>query len=76
MPIKNKDLFENATQIAETRIRHARAEQTALFWEMVRAAARALFGKDRRNGVPPRFRYLRVLMSTDPEALSLPLASE
>jgi hypothetical protein len=54
MPLQTKDLFENATHIAETRISDARAEQTALFWEMVRAAARALFGKDRRNGVPPR----------------------
>ena len=54
MPLKNKDLFDNATQIAETWIRQARAEQSALFWDMVRATARALLGKDRRNDVPTR----------------------
>jgi hypothetical protein len=54
MPFKNKDLFENATQIAETRIRHARAEQTALLWDMVRATARAIFGKDRTTVEPAR----------------------
>ncbi|WP_413717017.1 hypothetical protein [Silicimonas sp. MF1-12-2] len=54
MPLQTKDLFENATHIAETRISHARAEQTALFWEMVRAAARAPFGKDRTTIEPAR----------------------
>ena len=54
MPLQNKDLFENATQIAETHIRHARTEQSVLFWDIVRAAIRALFGKDRKNGAPAR----------------------
>lgn len=54
MPFKNKDVFENATQIAEARIRYARAEQTALFWDMVRAIARVILGKDRTNAEPAR----------------------
>lgn len=54
MPLQNKDLFENATQIAETRIRHARAEQSALFWDIVRGTALALFRKNRKNVEPAR----------------------
>ena len=54
MPFKNEDLFENATQIAEMRIRHARAEQSALIWDMVHATARVLLGKDRTTIEPPR----------------------
>lgn len=52
MPNQNKDLFANATQIAETRIRHARAEQSALVWFMVRAVTCAFFGNDQTNENP------------------------
>ena len=54
MPLQTKDLFENATHIAETRISHARSEQSALFWDMVRASARVILGKDRTNAEPAR----------------------
>ena len=54
MPRKTNDPFSNATQIAEMRIRDARAEQSAFFLGMCRAAARALFSSARRNGVTAR----------------------
>ena len=54
MPRRTKNLFGNAMQIAEPRIRQARAEQSALFWDMVRAATRDLLGKDRKNIEPVR----------------------
>ncbi len=54
MPRQTKDLFGNATQIAEKHIRHARAEQSDHLRDMVRAAAKTLFGKDRTNVEPMR----------------------
>ena len=59
MPSQTRDLFTNATQIAEAHIRHARAEQSTLVRDMIRIAARNLFGKDRTNVTPARSSALR-----------------
>ena len=54
MPHKTEDLFRNATQIAEKRVRYVRAEQSAQLRDMICAAVRALFDQDPTNVEPKR----------------------